>query len=165
MLQEYDYRPAPFWFINHKLEKEELKRQVKLMHEQGIHAFFMHPRAGLKTPYGSNEWFEMIGCIIEEAERLGMQAWLYDEDPFPSGPAGGRVFLDHPEFIARGLVFHEAEPDRNGHVSADLGEGRLLEALAVRTDDNGNVLESRDVFDDVGMIRSDFFQTLWQSPY
>lgn len=165
MLQEYDYRPAPFWFLNHKLEKEELKRQVKLMHEQGIHAFFMHPRAGLKTPYGSNEWFEMIGCIIEEAERLGMQAWLYDEDPFPSGPAGGRVFLDHPEFIARGLVFHEAEPDRNGHVSADLGEGRLLEALAVRTDDNGNVLESRDVFDDVGMIRSDFFQTLWQSPY
>ena len=96
MLQEYDYRPAPFWFLNHKLEKEELKRQVKLMHEQGIHAFFMHPRAGLKTPYGSNEWFEMIGCIIEEAERLGMQAWLYDEDPFPSGPAGGRVFLDHP---------------------------------------------------------------------
>ena len=25
MLQEYDYRPAPFWFLNHKLEKEELK--------------------------------------------------------------------------------------------------------------------------------------------
>ncbi len=165
MLQREDYIPAPFWFLNHKLEEDELRRQVRLMYQQGIRAFFMHPRAGLKTPYGSNEWFRMIAAAVNEAETLGMKAWLYDEDPFPSGPAGGRLFLDHPEFAARGLRFHELTPDSQWHISADLGEGTLLEALAVRTDEAGNVWEQYSVFDDVGMIRSDFFQTLWPSPY
>ncbi len=164
-LQMQDYYPAPFWFLNHKLEREELRRQMERMKEQGITAFFLHPRAGLKTPYGSKEWFELMRFTVETADALGMKAWLYDEDPFPSGPAGGRIFLDHPEFAARGLVFHEKTPEESGRLSADLGEGRLLEALAVRVDDAGNVLESRDVFDEVGMIRSDFFQTLWPSPY
>ena len=39
-----DYYPAPFWFLNHKLEKDELVRQIGLMKEQNIKAFFLHPR-------------------------------------------------------------------------------------------------------------------------
>ncbi len=164
-LQLQDYYPAPFWFLNHQLEEDELRLQLELMKEQGIHAFFMHPRAGLLTPYGSRKWFEMIRWIVDEAEKLGLQAWLYDEDPFPSGPAGGRIFLDHPEFAARGMVFQELLPADDGLIDADLGEGRLLEALAVRCDEAGNVLESRDIFAEVGVLRTDFFHTLWRSPY
>ena len=164
-LQLHDYYPAPFWFLNHQLEEDELRLQLELMKEQGIHAFFMHPRAGLLTPYGSQKWFEIIRWIVDEAEKLGMKAWLYDEDPFPSGPAGGRIFLDHPEFAARGLVFHELLPDDEDRIDADLGEGRLLEALAVRCDEAGNVLESRDIFAEVGVLRTNFFHTLWPSPY
>ncbi len=164
MLTVEDYTPAPFWFLNHQLEKDELLRQLRLMKEQGINAFFMHPRAGLRIPYGSNEWFELIRYIAEEAAKLGMKPWLYDEDPFPSGPAGGRIFLEHPEYRARELVFREILPE-NGQASADLGEGKLLELLAVRTDADGNVLESRDVSGDAGMLRDDFFRTLWPSPY
>lgn len=41
MLTVKDYSPAPFWFLNHKLEKEELQRQIRLMKEQDIGAFFM----------------------------------------------------------------------------------------------------------------------------
>jgi hypothetical protein len=160
-----DYYPAPFWFLNHKLEKAELLRQLELMKAQGINAFFLHPRAGLKTPYGSREWFELIRYTAIEADKLGMKAWLYDEDPFPSGPAGGRIFMEHPEFAARNLVFHEFAPDADGRVCADLGEGKLLEALAVRCDEAGNVLESRDIFDDAGMIRSEFFRSDWHNSY
>ena len=156
-LQLHDYYPAPFWFLNHQLEEDELRLQLELMKGQGIHAFFMHPRAGLLTPYGSRKWFEIIRWIVDEAEKLGMKAWLYDEDPFPSGPAGGRIFLDHPEFAARGLVFHELLPDDEGRIDADLGEGRLLEALAVRCDEAGNVLESRDIFAEVGVLRTNFW--------
>ncbi|MBR2345756.1 MAG: hypothetical protein IKA71_08245 [Lentisphaeria bacterium] len=164
-LEIKDYYPAPFWFLNHKLEKSELLRQLKLMKDQGISAFFLHPRAGLKTPYGSREFFELIRFTAVEADKLGMKAWLYDEDPFPSGPAGGRIFLEHPEFAARSLNFHELSPDADGHLSADLGEGKLLEAIAVRCDDAGNVLEQYDVFDDAGMIRSDFFRSDWHNSY
>ncbi|MBQ7209235.1 MAG: hypothetical protein IJS01_15675 [Lentisphaeria bacterium] len=164
MLTVRDYSPAPFWFLNHRLEKEELKRQIGLMKEQNISAFFLHPRAGLLTPYGSREWFELIRFAALEAAKVGMHAWLYDEDPFPSGAAGGRFFFDHPEYRARGLRFFDIASE-GGRVRADLGTGTLLEAAAVRTDDRGNVLEKRDLSGDVGVVRSDFFQTLWPSPY
>ena len=160
-----DYRPAPFWFLNHKLEKEEICRQITLMHEAGVSGFFMHPRAGLKTPYGSDEWFDMIGVMVEEAEKLGMKAWLYDEDPFPSGPAGGRVFFENPEFAARQVKFYELIPDCNGKVEADIGTGKILEALAVKTDASGNIIETKDISGNIGMIRSDFFMAPWDSSY
>ncbi|MFA6101645.1 MAG: hypothetical protein WCV67_06435 [Victivallaceae bacterium] len=160
-----DYKPAPFWFLNHKLEKAEICRQIKLMHEAGVSGFFMHPRAGLKTPYGSDEWFNMIGVMVDEAEKLGMQAWLYDEDPFPSGPAGGRVFFENPEFAARQIRFYELTPDCNGKVEADIGDGRILEALAVKTDASGNVMETKDITGNIGMIRPDFFMSSWDSSY
>ena len=160
-----DYYPAPFWFINHKLEKDEISRQLRLMKEQHVTSFFMHPRAGLLTPYGSNEFFEMIRHAVEEAEKLGMKAWLYDEDPYPSGQAGGRIIMDNPEFAARQLVFKELLPDENGSVSADIGNGKLLEAMAVHLDDAGNVIESKNIFDDVGVLRRDFFQSEWHNSY
>ncbi|MBE6398748.1 MAG: hypothetical protein E7041_01255 [Lentisphaerae bacterium] len=160
-----DYYPAPFWFLNHKLEKPELLRQLKLMKDQGINAFFMHPRAGLKTPYASQEWFDLIRYTAIEADKLGMKAWLYDEDPFPSGPAGGRIFLEHPEFAARELICREFFPDANGRVCADLGTGKLIEAWVMRCDSDGNILEKKDVSADAGMIRSDFFRSEWFNPY
>ena len=160
-----DYRPAPFWFLNHKLEKEEICRQITLMHEAGVSGFFMHPRAGLKTPYGSDEWFNMIGVMVGEAEKLGMKAWLYDEDPFPSGPAGGRVFFENPEFAARQVKFYELIPDCNGKVEADVGTGKILEALAVRTDASGRIMETKDITGSIGVIRSDYFMAPWSSSY
>ena len=77
MLDLFDYRLAPLWFLNHKLEKEEIKRQIELMKDCGISGFFMHPRAGLLTPYGSDEWFEIIKYIVEQAEIAGLKTWLY----------------------------------------------------------------------------------------
>jgi hypothetical protein len=53
--------------------------------------FFMHSREGLETEYLSDEWFELINACISTANELGMEAWLYDEDRWPSGFAGGFV--------------------------------------------------------------------------
>jgi hypothetical protein len=160
-----DYRPAPFWFLNHKLEKKEIRRQIKLMHEAGVSGFFMHPRAGLKTPYGSDEWFNMIEVMVDEAEKSGMKAWLYDEDPYPSGAAGGRIFFENPEFAARQVRFYEFSPDSNGKIEADIGAGKILEALAVKTDASGNIAEVKNIDGNIGLIRSDFFMTPWNNSY
>ena len=74
------FRGAPFWAWNGKLEPEELRRQVRLMKEMGLGGFFMHSRVGLDTPYLSDQWFDCVRACCEEAEKLGMKAWLYDED-------------------------------------------------------------------------------------
>ncbi len=85
------YRGAPFWAWNGKLEPDQLRLQIRIMKEMGLGGFFMHSRVGLDTPYLSKEWFECINACADEAAKLNMLAYLYDEDRWPSGAAGGLV--------------------------------------------------------------------------
>ncbi|NLF39216.1 hypothetical protein GX586_07210 [bacterium] len=85
------YRGKPFWAWNGKLEKAELLRQLGVLKDMGMGGVFMHARVGLETPYLSKEWFDLIRACAEESKRLGIEAWLYDEDRWPSGAAGGLV--------------------------------------------------------------------------
>ncbi|HML74078.1 MAG TPA: glycosyl hydrolase [Anaerohalosphaeraceae bacterium] len=81
----------PFWSWNGKLEKEELFRQIHVLKEMGFGGFFMHSRTGLATEYLGQEWFDLTNQCTDEGQKLGMEAWLYDEDRWPSGTAGGLV--------------------------------------------------------------------------
>ncbi|MFC1736546.1 glycosyl hydrolase, partial [Candidatus Hydrogenedentota bacterium] len=102
------YRGKPFWAWNGKLEPEELRRQIRVMDQMGLGGFFMHSRVGLGTPYLSDEWFECVDACIDEAEKLNMEAWMYDEDRWPSGAAGGLV-TKNPEYRMRFLRMEEAD--------------------------------------------------------
>ena len=95
-----EFRGAPFWAWNGKLAPQELRRQIRLFHDMGIGGFFMHARVGLNTPYLGPEWFEAIRACLDEAKQLGLKAWLYDEDRWPSGAAGGLV-TKAPQFRQR----------------------------------------------------------------
>ena len=89
-----EYRAVPFWSWNDKLEPEELKKQIRWMKDMGLGGFFMHARGGLKTPYMSDEWMECVSVCCDEAEKLQMDAWGYDENGWPSGFAGGKLLED-----------------------------------------------------------------------
>jgi hypothetical protein len=80
-----EYRIKPFWFWNSRLEKEELVEQIIDMHQHGVGGFFIHARFGLETEYLSQEWFDAIRLCVSKAKDYGMEVWLYDENPFPSG--------------------------------------------------------------------------------
>ena len=128
-----DCKPIPFWSWNDKLEPSELCRQIDWMNENGIGGFFMHARSGLKTEYLSEEWMECIKESAEHALRLGMQAWAYDENGWPSGFAGGKLLEDSENrdcyitsttghFDPCADVSYLLEPDRLVRVnSADAG--------------------------------------------
>ena len=88
------YRGKPFWSWNGELEEAELLRQIHVFKEMGFGGFFMHSRTGLVTEYLGDEWFRLTNACADEAERLGMEAWLYDEDRWPSGTAGGLITQD-----------------------------------------------------------------------
>lgn len=98
-----EYRSAPFWAWNGKLEPSELRRQIQVMQQMGMGGFFMHSRIGLATPYLGKDWFRCVDACVDEAKKLGMSAWLYDEDRWPSGAAGGLV-TKHPKYRMRSLV-------------------------------------------------------------
>lgn len=88
------YRGKPFWCWNGILSKDELLRQIRIFEEMGMGGFFMHSRTGLRNEYLGNEWFSLIDACAKEADRRGMEAWLYDEDRWPSGSAGGLATQD-----------------------------------------------------------------------
>ncbi|MBQ2732527.1 MAG: hypothetical protein IJF74_00055, partial [Clostridia bacterium] len=104
-----EYRGAPFWAWNSKLEKEELVRQINIFNEMGIGGFHMHCRQGLETPYLSDEFMELVRACDDKAKENGMLAWLYDEDKWPSGFGGGYVTKDE-EYRQRFIVF-TCDPD------------------------------------------------------
>lgn len=97
------YRGAPFWSWNGRLEEEELRRQIRQMKAAGLGGFFMHARVGLNTPYLSEKWFNCIKACIDEARKQEMKAYLYDEDRWPSGSAGGLVTADR-QYSLRMLI-------------------------------------------------------------
>lgn len=100
------YRGKPFWAWNGELESGELLRQSGIMKEMGLGGYFMHSRSGLITEYLSDEWFDLINEVADAAERDGMEAWLYDEDRWPSGSAGGKVTVD-PQYRMKALYLYE----------------------------------------------------------
>jgi len=61
------------------------------MHDAGIGGFFMHARGGLETEYMGEEWFDNIEAGADEAAKLGMHPWAYDENGWPSGFGAGVV--------------------------------------------------------------------------
>ena len=91
-----EYRGTPFWAWNGKLSKETLSEQIDMLNKMGMGGFHMHVRTGMDTPYLNEEFMEYIRHCVDKAKNDEMLAWLYDEDRWPSGTAGGKVTGPHP---------------------------------------------------------------------
>jgi len=91
------YSTAPFWVWNDKVTHEKIDSQLQSYRDIGIMQLIIHPRPGLVTPYLSAEWFELVSYATKKAKNLGMKIWLYDENSYPSGFAGGNVPAQMPE--------------------------------------------------------------------
>lgn len=98
------YRTQTFWSWNGNLQEEELNHQLLEFKDKGIGGFFMHAREGLETPYLSEQWKDRIRSCAEEGKRLGLHPYIYDDDKWPSGMAGGKVAAVNPDFRAMAIV-------------------------------------------------------------
>jgi len=121
-----EYRCTPFWSWNCGLEDGLLLREIGVMKQMGMGGFHMHTRSGMSVPYLSDAFMDKIRLCVEEARKQGMLAWLYDEDRWPSGFAGGFV-TEKEENRQRFLLLTPAAP----------AEGRLLARYAVSLDSRG----------------------------
>ncbi|WP_394925384.1 hypothetical protein [uncultured Robinsoniella sp.] len=99
-----EYRGAPFWAWNCRLKREQLLKQISYFKEMGMGGFHIHCRAGLDTQYMGSEFLEDVKACKDEAKKQGLLCWLYDEDRWPSGSAGGMVTCQE-EYRSRFLVF------------------------------------------------------------
>ncbi len=162
---ENTYRPIPFWSWNGKLEIEELKRQIGWMRETGNGGFFMHARSGLKTQYLSDAWMECVGACAEEAGEL--QAWVYDENGWPSGFAGGKL-LENAEDRDRYLSHSVGKFDPTATVSYYLDNGCLVRtktAVSGKTHLNVTVHSAASTADVLNPRVTDKFLALTHEKY
>lgn len=98
-----EYRTTPFWVWNDLMTRDEIVRQLNDLKERGIGGVFIHPRPGLITPYLTDEWFSLCAFAVETGKSLGLRIWLYDENSYPSGFAGGHVPAQMPDAVQSGL--------------------------------------------------------------
>jgi len=107
------YASAPLWVWNDLLTEQQVVETMQDLAGQKVKQVFVHPRPGLMTPYLSEDWFRLWKVALREAERLDMNVWIYDENSYPSGFAGGFVPDAMPESRGRGLhIRQEKRPPK-----------------------------------------------------
>ncbi len=104
MEEHSEYKSIPFWSWNNELEEEKLVEQIEDMKRAGIGGFIMHARTGLKIEYLGEKWWSCIDACLKKARELGMEAWVYDENGWPSGFVGGKL-LERQDFLAQFLEY------------------------------------------------------------
>ncbi len=133
------YRCVPFWSWNDTLKSYELVKQVEWMNENGVGGFFMHARGGLKSEYLGKNWFDCIKACSEKAKELGMEAYAYDENGWPSGFVGGKL-LEDIENHDKYLTYKIGDYDENALVSYKF-QGQFLIRTNEKQDNCLNVYE------------------------
>jgi hypothetical protein len=136
-----EYSSGPLWVWNDRLTPEQIRSTIRDMASQQVKQVYVHPRPGLMTPYLSDEWFALWNVALDEAAKLDMNVWIYDENSYPSGFAGGFVPELMPESRGMGLSIKEAaEAPKwdNDLVAAHRVVGDGVEDVTAKVRDGGD---------------------------
>ncbi len=150
------YRIKPFWFWNGDMNPAEIRHQIHEMKDKGLGGFFLCARQGLTVPYLSSQWFEACKLAVEAAKEEGLEVWLYDEYPYPSGMSGGEVTLQHPEAVQTYIVSTIFEAKSGEKIERELQWARVVCAKAVPVE-NGVTLWDKavDLKESIGIIQTE----------
>jgi len=97
-----EYRTAPLWVWNDQISHQSIDWMLNDLKDKGFGGAFVHPRPGLITEYLSEDWFELFRYSVDKGKELGLNIWIYDENSYPSGFAGGHVPAQMPESYNQG---------------------------------------------------------------
>jgi len=155
------YSMLPFWSWNGTLERDRLLWQLEQMKEKGIDGAFMHARVGINkggTPYFSEGWWNAVDVVIDFAAKNNFNAYLYDEDKWPSGSAGGRTLKRNPDaFVKKGLQYNTMEITGPNSIQIDQ-EGTVIGIYTARL--TGEKTIDPSTITDITHLNHD----AWQAP-
>ncbi len=145
-----EFRGAPFWAWNSALDPEVLKEQVDIFKEMGFGGFHMHVRQGLETPYLSDAFLDAVEACTQRAEENSMLAYLYDEDRWPSGYAGG-IVTKTVKYRNKGLSMtckRANDACYDWHDAVETARPVFLAAYSIDVDEDGYMKSYRRVSED-----------------
>ena len=145
-----EYRGVPFWAWNRELKEDQLLRQIDYFKEMGMGGYHIHARNGLATEYMGEEFMRLVRASHDKGAQNHMLTWLYDEDRYPSGMAGGLVTEGREDLALSYLLFTPyaygeipVEKRVSRAVETCKENGKLLGRWAVQLDSRGYLLSYR----------------------
>ena len=86
------------------------------------------------------EEHEVFAFVANECERMGLRLWIYDEDGYPSGGAGGLTLAENPDFEATAVVMGKSTLNPGETTTVDLPRGHqhFLYAATYPCDEGGS---------------------------
>ncbi|WP_329457305.1 glycosyl hydrolase [Streptomyces sp. NBC_01497] len=88
-----DSMPLILWFWNGTVTPALVESALADMRDKGVSEVLVFPfdTTALKPAFFTEAWFDIVEHTLREADRHGMRLWLFNDDFFPSGRAGGFV--------------------------------------------------------------------------
>jgi hypothetical protein len=110
-------------------DEKAIRKVLQEVREGGNTGFVWESRP--HPDYLGPRWWADLGVALEEAEKLGLEVWIFDEWMYPSGIAGGKVAQINPELSlhvieARSLVPGDAPQNQRWIIPKPLGQGEKL---------------------------------------
>ncbi|HEY0826942.1 MAG TPA: hypothetical protein VGE40_02510, partial [Bacilli bacterium] len=91
------------WLHGDEKETEVvLRREIAAMDDGGCGGFIIESRP--HSDYLGENWWRDVGICLDEASLRNMQVWIFDEEYYPSGIAGGRVLSENADYRMQVLV-------------------------------------------------------------
>ena len=131
---------------SHEDKLAHMKERVKKLYDNGYSGVCLNVDY---IDYLKNaESFIRVKEIVKYAKSLGLAVWIYDEQYYPSGGAGGLTLEGHPEFEAMGLScvskVAEVKADEGAiRIPSPLGHSELKYAFVVPVVDGKELFEER----------------------
>ncbi|MCX5321990.1 glycosylhydrolase-like jelly roll fold domain-containing protein [Streptomyces sp. NBC_00120] len=110
-----DSRPAVYWYWNGPVTNELVETQMADLRAKGLYEVVVFPfdNAEMQPAFFTEGWFDVVGHVLDVAEKTGMKVWLFNDNHFPSGRAGyfitrggtvgSRTYKPRPDLRLKGL--------------------------------------------------------------
>ncbi len=140
------FSPVPiWWWSGERLDPERLRWQLERFAQGGVYNLVVMNLAPTGPMFGSDpddppffseEWWGIFRGVCEDAGRLGISIWFYDQIGFSGANLQAQIVREHPEFAGRWLERTVREMTEPGTLECPAG-GEAISAAAVPIDGGG----------------------------
>lgn len=132
-------------FLQHHEDETALRNEIIQMKSVGIDSFIVEARP--HPEYLDEGWWNDLSIIIDQAKKMSMKVWIFDDSDYPSGYANGLIEKYCPEHCKRYLSIRPL--DARGPLSDSsflvgdwiYPEEKLVSIIAAKQLEGSNIIE------------------------
>ncbi len=156
-----DNYETPFLEMTEKEKRAHITMRLERFAERGYSGVVV--TVDNKNYLEDEDALKRLKYAVDEAKRLGLKVWIYDEQYYPSGGAGDIVLRNHPELDTQALCMFTKDVHSPSHpvrIMSPYGHSELKYAYAVPLGDK----PSGETQIDISSYRDPAGNLCWSCP-